>query len=99
MIPVIGPDPLELVRTKFFNQPISILYQLVNGPSPSIPFLNNKTIKNYNKKESRDKNNPIVYLHRFYAYFRACVFSPDRSKLYHATYYYYVPVGADGAHV
>ncbi len=49
VISVIGPDPLELVRTKFSNQPIPIFYQIINRPPPAISFLNNKTI-NYNKK-------------------------------------------------
>src|SRR5207245_4761529 len=93
VISVIGLDPLELVQTKFSNQPISIFYQIINRPSPAISFLNNKTI-NYNKK-IRDKNNLIVYLHLFYAYLRVCASSPDLPKLYHVTYCYYVPVGAD----
>src|SRR5437868_1969427 len=96
VILVIGPDPLELVRTKFSNQPIPIFYQIINRPPPAISFLNNKTI-NYNKSET--KNNPIVYLRLFYAYLRVCASSSDRPKLYHATYCYYVPVGADGVHV
>ena len=54
VILVISLDPLELVRTKFSNQPIPILYQIINRPPSAISFLNNKTI-NYNKKESRDK--------------------------------------------
>src|SRR5436190_23781818 len=44
VISIIGPDPLELVRTKFSNQPIPIFYQIINRPPPAISFLNNKTI-------------------------------------------------------
>src|SRR5205085_11851237 len=97
VISVIGPDPLELVRTKFSNQRIPIFYQIINRPPPAISFLNNKTI-NYNKKNSETKNNPIVYLHLFYAYLRVCASSPNQLKLYHATYCYYVPIDANGVH-
>ena len=73
MIPVVGPDRLEFVRAKFFDQPISVFYQLVDRPSPSIPFLNNKVKKIIIKKKVETK---ITRLFTYICSARICVLTP-----------------------